>query len=62
MIPKKLKKGDRKYKLVKIYNDFVLYEDIETGVKECFTKFQLGLIKEEVKPERQANRGGIIKH
>lgn len=62
MIPKILIKNEVRYKLVKIYKDFVLYENEKTGAKECFSKFSLGLIKEKVKPERQANRGGIIKH
>lgn len=65
MIPKILIKGEKeriKYRLLKEYKDFVLYENIKTGAKECFSKFSLGLIKEKIKPERQANRGGIIRH
>lgn len=45
-IPKILKKNNRKYKLLKIYKTYVLYEDIETKAKECFTKHELGLIKD----------------
>lgn len=62
MIPKILIKGENRYKLIKVYKNHVLYENINTGVKECFTKFQLGLVKEIVKPQRQANKGGICKH
>lgn len=49
-IPKILKKNNRKYKLLKIYETYVLYEDIETKVKECFNKQELGLVKEKEKP------------
>lgn len=45
-IPKILKKNNRKYKLLKIYKTYVLYEDIETKAKECLTKHELGLIKD----------------
>lgn len=62
MIPKILKYNNRVYKLIKEYTNIALYEDTKTGVKESFTKFQLGLVKETVKPSREANRGGIIKH
>jgi hypothetical protein len=62
MIPKILKYNNRVYKLIKTYTNIALYEDTKTEVKESFTKFQLGLVKEKVKPEREANKGGIIKH
>ena len=45
-IPKILKKNNSKYKLVKIYENYVLYEEVEVGYKECFNKQDLGLIKE----------------
>lgn len=45
-IPKILKKNNRKYKLVKIYETYVLYEDTETKAKECFMKHELGLIRD----------------
>lgn len=48
-IPKTIKKNNRKYIFVKEYENFVLYEEIWTGVKECFHKHELGLIKEKVK-------------
>lgn len=62
MTPKILKYNNKIYKLIKTYTNIALYEDTKTGVKESFTRFQLGLIKEVVKPGRQANKGGIIKH
>lgn len=49
-IPKIVRKNGRKYKLLKIYETYVLYEDIETKVKECFNKQELGLVKEKEKP------------
>lgn len=51
-IPKKFKKNNRKYKLVKIYKNYVLYEEEWTGYKECFNKQDLGLIKEQEKPKK----------
>ena len=45
-IPKIVRKNNRRYKLLKIYETYVLYEDIETKAKECFTKHELGLIKD----------------
>jgi len=51
-IPKILKKNNRKYKLVKIYKTYVLYQEIEVGYKECFSKHELGLIKEQEKPKK----------
>lgn len=52
-IPKILKKNNSKYKLVKIYENYVLYEEVEVGYKECFMKHELGLIKEKEKPDRK---------
>lgn len=52
-IPKILKKNNRKYLLVKIYDNYVLYEEEWTGYKECFMKHELGLIKEKEKPDRK---------
>mgnify|MGYP001855500269 CR=1 FL=1 len=51
-IPKILKKNNKKYKLVKIYKTYVLYEDTQTKAKECFGKHELGLIKEQEKPRK----------
>ncbi len=51
-IPKILKKNNRKYLLVKIYKNYVLYEEELTGYKECFMKHDLGLIKEREKPKK----------
>lgn len=52
-IPKVISKNNHEYILVKEYPNFILYKDLLTGVKECFTLYQLGLIEEEVKPDRK---------
>ena len=52
-IPKILKKNNRKDKLIKIYENYVLYEEVEVKYKECFMKHDLGLLKEQVKPDRK---------
>ena len=46
-IPKVISKNNNQYIFVKEYADFVLYKDLLTGVKECFSKFDLGLIQEK---------------
>lgn len=48
-IPKILKKDNKKYKFLKEYENYALYES-NVGYKECFMKHDLGLIKERVKP------------
>ena len=52
-IPKILKKNNRKYKLIRIYKTYVLYEEVEVKYKECFMKHDLGLLNEQVKPDRK---------
>lgn len=47
-IPKVISKNNHEYILVKEYPNFILYKDLLTGVKECFTPFQLGLIEEQL--------------
>lgn len=61
MVPKKLVKNDTQYKLIKVYENFALYQNEKTGVKECVSNFNLGLIEEKVKPERMASKGGSCK-
>lgn len=46
-IPKVISKNNHEYIFVKEYPNFILYKDLLTGVKECFTPYQLGLIKEQ---------------
>lgn len=45
-IPKILKKNNRTYKLIKIYETYALYEEVWFGYKECFMKHELGLIQD----------------
>lgn len=58
--PNILKKEKRQYVKVKEYPNFVLYIDWITGIRECFSFHELGLIKpiedkrirRNLKPER----------
>lgn len=46
-IPTIIKKNNHKYMFIKRINkDLFLYRNIEYGYKECFTRFDLGIIKE----------------
>ena len=49
-IPKTLKKNNKKYRFIKEYENYVLYEEMWTGIKECFNKHELGLIQAKEKP------------
>jgi hypothetical protein len=49
-IPKIVNKNNRKYIFVKEYNDFIRYKDIITGCMMCFSRFELGLVKETIQP------------
>ena len=55
IIEKKVDKGYiRKYEFVHAYNNYFLYEDIETKCKTCFRADEIGLI-----PKRIKDRSGI---
>lgn len=46
-IPKVISKNDREYIFVKQVNDTVIqYKEMIYGYNECFTTFDLGLVKE----------------
>lgn len=49
-IPKYIRKGNRRYEFVKKYPNYYLYQDVETKVKRCYSKYDLGLVKEVVAP------------
>ena len=57
-IPKILKKNNKTYKLIKIYETYVLYEEVWFGYKECFNKREIAIKEKEktrpynVKPEK----------
>lgn len=48
-ILKVISKNNHEYIFVKEYDKFILYKDMITKVKECFSKQELGLIKNEKK-------------
>ena len=51
IIPKIISKNGHEYIFVKEYPNFILYKDMITGVKETFQRYDLGLVKEIVKPD-----------
>lgn len=51
-IPKYIKKNNRKYIIEKIYQNYIMYRDIETNIKECFHRQELGLVKEYIEPTK----------
>ena len=44
-IPKIISKNGNQYIFEKEYPNFILYKDMLTGVKECYNKQELGLLK-----------------
>lgn len=46
-IPKTISKKGNEYIFVKEYKNFILYKDMLTGIKECFSRQELGLIKKQ---------------
>lgn len=54
-IPKVIIKNNRKYFFVKEYKDFVRYIDADTNYMICFSKYELGLIKEVLTPDAEAD-------
>ena len=44
-IPQIISKNNHEYIFVKEYPNFVMYEDMITHCKECFSRQELGLIK-----------------
>ena len=56
-IPKIISKNGNQYIFEKEYPNFILYKDMLTGVKECFNKQELGLLKKtgritNIRPEK----------
>ena len=54
-IPKTITKNNKQYKLIKEYEHYILYENIETGVKEGFCLHDLGLLEEYIPQQKVAN-------
>lgn len=48
-IPKFIKRKQRIYKLLKVYENFALFENIKTKTKICFDFHELGLIENKSK-------------
>ena len=48
-VPKRIKKGNRKFRLIKEYPNFLMYKNIDTGVKECFKRQELGMNTYQIK-------------
>lgn len=59
-IPKIISVNNREYILIKEYKKFALYKNMITEVRECFNYHELGLVKEIVKPDKEASKGGAI--
>jgi hypothetical protein len=52
-IPKIISKNKHKYIFVKQINkNIFLYKDMQYGYNECFTRFDLGMVKEIIPPPR----------
>lgn len=47
-IPKIISKNNHEYILIKEYPNHVMYMDMLTHVKECFSRYDLGMVKEIV--------------
>jgi hypothetical protein len=60
-IPKIISKNNHEYIFVKEYPNFILYQNMITGVKETFQRYDLGLVKEVVKPPKSDIRLQNIK-
>lgn len=45
-IPQKIKRRGKEYEFVKKYTNFVLYKESKTGIKECFSFFELNITNE----------------
>ena len=48
-IPKRIKKGNQKFIFVKEYPNYIMYENINTGAKECFNRQELGINTYQIK-------------
>ena len=58
-IPKIINKNGHEYIFIKECPNFILYQDMLTGVKETFQKYDLGLVKEIVKPQDRSIKYNI---
>lgn len=54
-LPKKVKRRGKQYFLIKEYKNYGLYKEERTGIRTCFSKFDLGLIPETIKTSSNVN-------
>lgn len=54
-ILKKIRRNNRDLVLVKIYPNYIMYEDKKTKTKECFLLHDLGLIYEKYRRTKKVN-------
>lgn len=59
-LPKKFTKRGKKYRLVKEYKHYGLYEEEKTNFRECFDAYDLGIIKKIPGPEVYLNKIPVI--
>lgn len=59
--PMILKTNNKRYILEKMYPNHALYTDLDTGLKECFTFHELGMIEELEEQYGEARKGGSIR-
>lgn len=55
-IPKIISKNNHEYILVKEYPNHILYMDMLTHAKECFSRHELGMVKQMAKPGKCLNK------
>ncbi len=56
-IPKIISKNNHEYIFVKQVNkNMFLYKDMLYGYNECFTKFDLGMVKEIIEPPKNRSK------
>ena len=58
-IPKQITINNRNFNLVKTYKNFAKHKNNQ-GWYECFNFQDLGLIKEEIKPDRKIQKRRIL--
>lgn len=51
-IPKRIRKNKQKYVFEKEYENFIMYRNIVTGVRECFTKLDIKSISKRRKQDQ----------
>lgn len=54
-IPRVIGKNGNQYIFVKEYPNFIMYKDMITGTKECFSRHDLGLLKEVAERTKKVN-------